>query len=346
MNLDDLRVQIDKLDTELVALLEKRMEISKKVGKYKAERNLPVLNINREIEVLKKVSSKLANKEFTNSLEQVYFEIMQSSRGLQTENSAIAYGLLGEKLSHSISPKIHNALFNKNNLEYNYGLFEIEKDNLYKFVELAESYGIKGFNVTIPYKVEIMQYLDEIDEVAKNIGSVNTVKIEKGKKLGYNTDYYGFETLLKNNEISVENKSVIILGSGGSSKTVEYYCLQNKAQSVKLVTRNNEGKDEKFVNYSDLENISYDVIINTTPVGMYPNMDNSPIVTNLIKKAESVVDIIYNPEKTMLLREAETLGKKIANGKLMLLAQGLKAQEIWGACECTRENLEILVENV
>ncbi len=345
MNLDDLRVEIDKIDTDLVNLLEKRMEISKKVGSYKLENNLPVLNINREIEVLRKVTGKLENKEFSKALEKVYFEIMRSSRSLQTEKNNVCFGLLGGKLSHSISPEIHNTLFFANNLDYKYELFEIEKENVEKFLELVESYEIKGFNVTIPYKVTVMQYLDEIDEIARDMGSVNTVVVENGKKIGYNTDYYGFETLLKSNDIDVTDKNVIILGSGGSSKTVEYYCNQNSAKSVNIVTRDIKDKGIGFVDYSELDNMSYDIIINTTPVGMYPNMDNSPLTIEQVKKAECVVDIIYNPEKTKLLQDAESLGKKITNGKLMLLAQGLKAQEIWRTCKYTEENIQILQDH-
>ncbi len=339
MDLEKLRVEINSLDKQIVELLEKRMSVSKRVGEYKEQRELPVLNINRELEVIKKVLSQLHNKSYSEQLANIYFEIMKTSRSLQSNDEIFEYGLIGEKLSHSISPIIHSNIFNKNGYDASYGLFEIEKHNLKDFINNFEKYGIKGFQVTIPYKIEIMQYLDEIDEVAKGIGSVNTVKVVDGKKIGYNTDYFGFVKLLELNNINIENKNVIILGTGGSSKTCEYYCKKHNAKNVYLVSRNKQNKNNIY-DYNDIEKLQYDVIINTTPVGMYPNMDLSPVDEKLVNKAVSVVDIIYNPKQTKFLKYAKS--KKSCNGLGMLLAQAVQAQAIWGISKYSNELLEEL----
>ncbi len=344
LNLNDLRIAIDDIDSELVSLLEKRMDISKKVGEYKAINNIEVLNIQRELEVIDKISNLVNCKTYENETKDIYFEIMRTSRCLQVSDASQklnSYGLLGESLKHSISPKIHNSLFNFSNLHERYVLFEIKPEYLKSFMSNIQKYNIKGMNVTIPYKVEVMQYLDIIDEHAKNIGSINTIKINDGVKIGYNTDYYGFEKLLEINNVSVENKIVVILGSGGSSKTVKYYCKQYNAKEVYIVSRNKN--NTSHISYDDLITLDFDVLINTTPVGMYPDIDAIPINQDILKQTHDVIDLIYNPVSTKLLQAATEVGCKSAiNGELMLYYQGLKAQEIWGLCDCTEENINVI----
>ncbi len=343
LNLNDLRVAIDEVDLELVKLLEKRMGISKKVGEYKLKNNIDILNIQRELEVVEKISKMVTQEEYVSETVDVYFEIMRTSRNLQVtkENTKLnSYGLLGETLKHSLSPKIHNCLFEKRNINENYVLFEIKPNYLELFMSNTKKYETKGINVTIPYKVEVMKYLDKIDNDAKNIGSVNTILINNGEKIGYNTDYYGFEKLLEINNISVADKIVVILGSGGSSKTVKYYCEQYNAKEIFIVSRN---KNSTNIDYNDLLSLDFDVLINTTPVGMYPKIDETPIDRAVLKPKHIVVDLIYNPTTTRLLETAHEVGcTSVINGELMLYYQGLKAQEIWGISECSEENINII----
>ncbi len=341
-SLDELRMNIDEIDLKLVELLEKRMQVSEKVGEYKEKNKLEVLNIQRELEVITKVSELVTNKKYVSQTSDIYFEIMKTSRTLQLNNSyPTSYGLLGESLKHSISPEIHNSLFNHYNLKENYALFEIKPDYLSRFMVASEKYDLKGLNVTIPYKIDVMQYLDKVDDDAKAIGSINTIKIANGKKTGFNTDYYGFAKLLEVNKISVDNKTVAILGSGGSCKTVKYYCEQNSAKKIYIVSRNKQG--EGFINYNDLKTIEFDILVNTTPVGMYPNIDDMPVEDGVLKQKHQVIDLIYNPKTTRLLETANKVGCTSAiNGELMLYYQALKAQEIWGLCKCSEENVKII----
>lgn len=344
MELDDLRKEINNIDTDIIDLLEERMNVSKKISSYKTENNIEVLNINRELTVISNIKKSIENHDFEQAIANIYFKIMKESRGLQENNKLYNYGLLGNSLSHSISPSIHNNLFSYNNQNNKYGIFEIDSNNLRSFVENLVNYGIKGFQVTIPYKVEIIKYLDGLDEIAKDIGSVNTVKIVNGKKIGYNTDYFGFKKLLEYNNISVENKNVLILGNGGSSKTCKYYCEKHNANNVYIISRKNKNINEKIFNYSDIENLEYDIIINTTPVGMFPNSNESPIDYLLVQRADVVIDIIYNPKTTKLLELANN--KKTANGLDMLFAQAIKAQEIWELCNYKNKYMDLLKNSI
>lgn len=247
------------------------------------------------------------------------------------------YGLIGEKLSHSFSPQIHEAFFQKTGATGKYGLFEVKRELLTDAVRGLKALGIKGANVTIPYKAEIMKYLDDISEEAKKIGAVNTLIIDEYKISGANTDYYGFGMMLKKYGISPAGKTAVILGTGGASKAVVCYLLDSKAADIILVSRSGKKKDYnevfrglKVISYEELADIKRgDILINCTPVGMYPKVDASPVSKDAVSKFGVVVDVIYNPLKTLLLQMAEELNIPAINGIYMLAAQAAKSQEMW-----------------
>lgn len=230
----------------------------------------------------------------------------------------LKYALLGEKLSHSLSPEIHAEIFKALGIKASYTLVETSptgiEDELSKY---------DGLNVTIPYKTEVMKYLDSLSVEAKKIGAVNT--IYEGK--GYNTDYYGFGKMLEINNIPVENQVVYILGTGGASKAVYQYLKDHQAKKIIFVSRNKKGKH--IINYDVLKEKSGDLIINTTPVGMYPKTEVSPLKRNVIKEFKFAVDLIYNPFETEFLKLAKAEGLKTTNGLYMLVGQAVKAEEIW-----------------
>lgn len=256
------------------------------------------------------------------------------------------YGLLGEKLGHSYSPQIHKNVFKYLNMEGCYHLFEVEKDNLKDALNGLKTLNASGVNVTIPYKVQIMEYLDYISSKAKRIGSVNTISFSNGKTVGYNTDYYGFGMMLLKNEIDIKNRRAVILGTGGAAKSVIQYLLDNKIKEITLVSRN---PDKSKINFSEFNIISYNdvkhlsnesVLINCTPCGMYPNTKVSPITRKEITRFEVAVDLIYNPTETELLKYAKLEGLKYANGLYMLVGQAIKAQEIWNDIEIKKEVID------
>lgn len=236
------------------------------------------------------------------------------------------YALLGEKLSHSYSPMIHKEIFKDMNIEATYELLEVSKEELPNAIKKLRSDEFQGFNVTIPYKVEVMQYLDEISTEAKAIGSVNTIANIDGRIIGFNTDYYGFYNELVYYNVDVKDKDCYILGTGGASLAV-YKALVDLGGKVLYVSRN--PKNSNTITYDELANRNIDLIVNTTPVGMYPNIDASPLESSITEMAKNVVDIIFNPKVTKLLADA----KSNMNGLFMLVGQAVKAEEIWqGKC--------------
>ncbi|MDM8533852.1 shikimate dehydrogenase [Clostridiaceae bacterium HSG29] len=245
------------------------------------------------------------------------------------------YGLLGEKLSHSKSPEIHNDIFKYLEIEASYDLIETEKENLLKHIKKYD-----GLNVTIPYKTEVIKHLKDITDIAKKIGAVNTIYNE----VGYNTDYYGFKKMLEINNISVSNKVVYILGTGGASKAVFKYLKDNNAKSIYFVSRTI--KEENIISYDNLKNVEGDIIINTTPVGMYPDIDKSPVNEEILEKFKVAIDLIYNPYETKFLSISKELNLKTTNGLYMLIGQAIKAEEIWQECKIENEEIKKIYEKM
>lgn len=225
-------------------------------------------------------------------------------------------GLIGRKLSHSYSPMIHSKLGN-----YSYGLFELEPENLETFLQSGELYGM---NVTIPYKKTVMQYLDYISPEAKKIGAVNTIVRRQNQLCGYNTDYYGFLYMLKKNGVSVNGKKCLVLGSGGASATVQAVLESEMALDIRVISRSG---DDNYANISKHRDAN--IIINTTPVGMFPELAVSPVSLENFTGLSGVLDVIYNPARTRLLCDAQRLGLRCVNGLLMLVAQAKRACELF-----------------
>ena len=245
------------------------------------------------------------------------------------------YGLIGERLLHSFSPAIQNIILNELSLTGTYDLLEIKEDNLKSLLDDLKQRCAIGVNVTIPYKTSVMLYLDNISPEASKIGAVNTIAFRDGQLTGYNTDYFGFGATLINYNIDVKNKDAIVLGTGGSSKAVVSYLIDNQISNITYVSRNpKESSDNswnlKTISYGDLDFIkSSDIIINCTPVGMYPDINKFPVSTNILSKFDTAIDLIYNPEKTLFLKYAEELKLNVINGLYMLTAQAIASQEIW-----------------
>lgn len=227
-------------------------------------------------------------------------------------------GLIGEKLSHSFSPEIHSYL-----ADYSYSLFEMSESEVENFLETAD---FDAINVTIPYKKTVMPYLDEISDEALRIGSVNTItRTAEGSLRGDNTDYYGFWHTVESSGIVTKGKKVLILGTGGASLTAKAVANDMGAKSITFASRSGE------INYENVYEKCTDteVIINCTPVGMYPNNGTSPVDLERFHLCSGVIDMIYNPAKTKLLLDAERLNIKHINGLPMLVAQAKKACELF-----------------
>ena len=223
------------------------------------------------------------------------------------------FGLLGRKLGHSYSPMIFDLMGG-----YRYDLFEREPEGI---EDLLKNGDFDGLNVTIPYKKEVLQYLDEIDPLALRLGAVNTIVKKNGKLFGYNSDYYGFLSLVQRTRIEPPNKKVLVLGSGGASVTVRAV-LEDLGAQVVLISRSGEN------NYTNLDrHRDAALIVNTTPVGMYPHNGSAPLSLEGFTALEGVLDLIYNPARTQLLMECEKYGIPGFNGLWMLVAQAKQSAQ-------------------
>lgn len=232
-------------------------------------------------------------------------------------------GLLGEHLSHSYSPMIHSMIG-----YYDYRLFEVAPESLADFVKNGE---YRAVNVTIPYKKAVIPYLDELSPRAAAIGSVNVIRRrDDGTLYGDNADYFGFHSLVKKSGIKIKNKKVLVLGSGGASATVCAVLHDMKAGEVVVISRGGEN------NYENIEiNADADVIVNTTPVGMYPDNGKSPLDLRIFKNLSGVIDIIFNPAKTKLVLDAEDLGIRAVGGLHMLVYQAVASAEMFTDKKCS-----------
>ncbi len=246
------------------------------------------------------------------------------------------YGLIGEKLGHSFSKEIHTQYFG-----LDYSLKELALNEVGDFLKKAD---FKAINVTIPYKNTVIPYLDEISEIAKKIGAVNTIVNENGKLKGYNTDYLGLKLLIEDSGVGIRGKNVLILGDGATSKTALAVAEDLKCKSVKRVSRKGT-KDT--VSYTDAEQIKEtQIIINTTPVGMFPNNDNIPINIDAFPDLEGVFDAVYNPLRTRLVAAALNKGITARSGLYMLVAQAVFAAEFFTGTNIPTEKIKSIYNSI
>lgn len=312
-----LRKEIDLLDEKLIDLYIERLKLTDQVGAYKARKGLDLEDKKREKEIVDRFVGSYP--DYKREIEDIYREIFKTSKKRQEKiivEKSLSYGLLGEHLGHSYSPEIHKYLGG-----YDYGLFEVKKEDLKAFLEEDQ---LKGLNVTMPHKINVLPYMDGLSYEAKKIGAVNTIKFKNGRLYGYNTDYYGVKKMILRKNIQIKNKKVLVLGTGATSQTVTAVLEDFKAKTIDYVSR--KGPID-YENMYDLEGI--EVIVNTTPVGMYPDNGRSLVDLARFKSLEAVVDVIYNPFETRLVFDAKKMGLKASGGLAMLVYQAKKTVEIF-----------------
>ena len=253
--------------------------------------------------------------------------------------------VIGHPIEHSMSPAMHNAALKELALDYIYLAFDVPPRDLETTVLEFKKRGFRGINVTIPHKETIMKYLDQIDPLAKKIGAVNTIKNQEGNLIGKNTDAFGAKRALINAGFEIKEKKVLILGAGGAARAVSF-ALSDESDKIficdiiekRAIALANELKDKmkikavgKNFKYEALKSLIFDVdiLINATPVGMYPDVNKTPISKDLLAEHLFVYDVIYNPLNTQLLKDASKIGCKTLNGIEMFINQGALAFEWW-----------------
>ena len=300
--IDDLRSVIDEQDEIILKALKERMKAVDEIGKIKRGKGMPVLDKGREQAILE------GKEEYE---QEVLKKIMEVSR----KRESVPFGLLGRKLGHSMSPELHAMIGAATGYEYPYVLFEKEPEELEDFIKNGEW---AGLNVTIPYKQEVMKYLDELSPEAEAIGAVNTIVRRNGKLKGFNTDYFGFKKMLEANGVDVKEQKCLVLGNGGASKAVTQVLFDKGASEVHVLSH--KAIDEKTaIN----ENKDAQVIVNTTPVGMFPMTGESPVNPGSFPRLKWAVDVVYNPLRTNFICQAQKSLIDAIGGLDMLVCQGI-----------------------
>lgn len=273
---------------------------------------------------------------------------------MNIKGSTNIVGLIGHPVEHSFSPHMHNAAFSDLNMDYAYVAFDVNPNDLKSAIVGARSLNIKGLNVTIPHKIDVVRYLEEIDEIASLIGAVNTIDFEEMK--GYNTD--GIGAIKAIGEVtSIKDKNVVVAGAGGASRAISFYIAKYGASKLTIVNRNVKyaqslardvlnSKLTDNVCADSINRINYyikhaDILIDTTPIGMHPHVGDNPIVTAEDMHEDLVVfDAVYNPNETVLIKEAIRAGAKPVCGIKMLLYQGAESFKIWTGCDAPVDVME------
>ena len=250
------------------------------------------------------------------------------------DSSTSLYAVLGDPVSHSLSPVMHNSAFPHTGYNGVYLAFNVKGRDLASALNGIKALGIKGASITIPHKVEVMKYVDNIDEKAAKIGAVNTIVNRDGKLFGYNTDCLGATNALLE-KTGIKDKDVVVLGSGGAARAIGFGIVSEGGRLTILGVLKDEGENlanDLGVNYyhpSELRNIDCQILINATPVGMTPNTEAMPVQREDLNKDMVVMDIVYNPIKTRLLKKAENLGCITVDGASMFVYQGAAQFEMW-----------------
>lgn len=266
-------------------------------------------------------------------------------------------GLFGHPVAHSKSPQMHNAAFAHLGLDYVYLAFDILPERIEEGVQSIRALNVRGVNVTIPHKVAVIPYLDELSDAARRIGAVNTIVHEQGRLIGHNTDGIGYLAALREETGFVPaGKSVLLLGAGGAARAVATQLALDGAAQITIAARTVERAQEllpaldgltssEAVLLSEVVPAEYDLVVNTTPLGMHPHVDELPIDPELLRAGQLVSDLIYNPRETRFLREAAARGCRVSGGLGMFIHQGAEAFRLWTGQEAPTDVMRKTVES-
>ncbi len=347
--LEEYRKVINEIDDQLMELFEKRMKVVVDVAQYKQDNNLPIFHEQREKEVIEKNLRLIQTEQLKPYAHTLLTTLMDVSKEFQKQQInypvkeatprpvKAKYGLIGKTLHYSLSPQIHHSSFKMNHIRAEYTLYEVEESKAGQIVQALKTLGINGANVTMPYKQIVMEQLNEISDEARKIGAVNTITIKDGKAYGYNTDYAGILSMLRHGDIDIAGHDFYVLGAGGSARSVVWCLKDNGADKITLVSRNVDSAKKMMhdlpvdiIDYEAFNNVGSGYgIVNTTPCGMSPNIDDMAISEEKLRCFKAAIDLVYNPEETKFLRIAKLHGLKTTTGLHMLVAQAIRAQEIW-----------------
>ena len=339
-DISKLRESIDSIDDEILQLINQRLSIARRIGLIKSRKGVQVVDPERENSLIQRLNMFNRGPLSKENLYHIFREIITVSREIQEPQlneflgpgSIAVYAVIGDPVSHSLSPVMHNRAFT--HIGHNGVYVPFRVTDIRTAVTGIRALDIKGVSVTIPHKVSVMAHLDEVDIEAERIGAVNTIVNRNGRLIGYNSDYLGAVKALTD-ETAVQGRTVVIIGAGGAARAIGFGVLQAGGKVVILNRSADKGKalaDDLGADFQPLagcRSIAGQILINTTPVGMFPHAEKMPLDAELLTPDLTVMDIIYNPLKTRLLREAEKSGCKTIGGLSMFVKQGVIQFELW-----------------
>jgi shikimate dehydrogenase len=335
------REQIDQIDRQLLDLLNRRLEVAREIGKIKGRQATGVLDTRRETEVYRKLlelnQGRLLHGK---SLYEIFTAIISASREIQRApklkalrlDAPALFAVVGNPVSHSLSPVMHNHAFSA--CGFNGLYIPLELDDIKLAVTGLKSLNFKGASITIPHKTSVIDLLDDLGDAAARIKAVNTIVNVDGRLVGHNTDGNGAVRALSE-RIDIDAKDVVIIGAGGAARAIGYG-VKAEGGRVTIVNRSrpkgeqlSNALDSTFIPLSEVKKLNCDILINTTPVGMTPHVDDMCLPKAALDKNMVVMDIIYTPLKTRLLREAEKIGCACIDGVSMFVYQGAEQFALW-----------------
>jgi shikimate dehydrogenase len=335
-----LRSAIDALDDQILDLVNRRLLIAMEIGEIKEIQQSRIIDFNREGKIFERLSALNKGPLNEKGLLKIFAEIIAAARDIQKRRSndrlhpepPLAYAVMGDPVSHSLSPAMHNTAFSYVGHNGLYLAFRVK--DIAAAMTGIRALGIRGASITIPHKISALRAVDELDDLARKIGALNTIVNREGVLYGYNTDASGAIKALTA-QTEVKNRHVALIGAGGAARAIGFGIL-SKGGRITVINRTKE-KGERLARdlladhcpLSELKRFDGQILINTTPVGMTPHIDALPIKKEVLHKELVVMDIVYNPLRTRLLKEAEAIGCLTVDGVSMFVNQGALQFELW-----------------
>jgi shikimate dehydrogenase len=331
-----LRGRIDRIDGQLLELINRRLEAAQAIGRVKQKSGTAVIDNRRESKIYDRLLTLNTGPLRIGSLYRIYRSVIAAGRGVQSRPGEVkeppVYAVFGDPVSHSLSPVMHNSALAQTGSDGFYLAFRVR--DIAAAIDGVRGLGIRGASVTIPHKVSVMQYLDRVDALAAQIGAVNTIVNRQGILYGYNSDCAGALKALKE-KTPINGKAVAVIGAGGAARAVGFGIIQEKGRLTVINRTRVRGEslaDDlncEFKPLSEIKRLPYQIIVNATSAGMTPYEDSTPLSTNLLESGMTVMDLVYNPLKTCFLNEAENKGCKTIDGLAMFVHQGAVQFELW-----------------
>ena len=331
-----LRRRIDDIDDQILELIGRRLSAAQVIGRIKQQTGITVIDNRREGEIYQRLLSLNPGTLKTGPLYRIFRSIIAAGRGVQNRSSGVAeppvYAVFGDPVGPSLSPVMHNSALAQAGLDGYYLAFKVA--DIAAAVSAIRGLGIRGASITIPHKISVMKYLDQVDALAAEIGAVNTVVNHKDVLYGYNSDCTGAIKALTEKTV-INGKDVAVIGAGGGARAVGFG-IKQAGGKLTVINRTRErgaklamDLDCEFIPQSDVNQLPYHIIVNATSAGMTPHADGVPLNTDLLESGMVVMDMVYNPLKTRFIAEAEKSGCSTIDGVAMFVHQGAAQFELW-----------------